>query len=56
MTSTEWIEADYNDVHLLGDTITTNETKLYDGTTTNYVIEILAEDQTNRTMTIKVTK
>ena len=56
MTSTERIEADYIDVHTLGDTITTNRTKLYDGTATNYTIEVLAEDTVQRTMTIKITK
>jgi len=56
MTSTERIDADYNDVYTAGDLITTTQTRLYDLTLTGYSIEILSEDYTNRTMTVRITK
>ena len=56
MTSTVNIYADYNDVYLVGDAINTSATFLYDGTSTNYAVEVLSEDTTLRNMTIKITK
>jgi len=56
MTSTESIEADYNDVFIEGEILDNTRTKLYDGTVTNYAIEIVDADYTTRTMTIKITK
>lgn len=54
MTSTEDIYAEFDDVYVNGDVIDTSKTRLYDGTNTNYSIEVLSSDYTNRTMTIKV--
>lgn len=56
MTSEENIEADYNDVFIQGDVLDSTRTKLYDGSSTGYRIEITNEDYTDRTMTIKITK
>jgi M6 family metalloprotease-like protein len=56
MTSTEDVRADFDDVYTLGDTIPSSKTELYDGSNTNYSIEVVDEDYTNRTMTFKITK
>ena len=56
MTSTEYIRAEYDDVYIDGDSITTSQTKLYDATQTDYAIEVIAEDSDNRTMTLRITK
>jgi len=56
MTATENVKADYNDIYLMGDSINTSATFLYDGTSTNYAIEVLSEDTLNRKMTLKITK
>lgn len=56
MTSTEDIRADYDDVYMIGDSIDTTKTKLYDGTNTGYRIDIIGHDYANRTMTLSVTK
>jgi len=56
MTSSEHINADFNDVYLLGDIIPSNRLTLYDGTVTNYSIEISGQDYIKRTMTFKITK
>ncbi|WP_457743179.1 hypothetical protein [Sulfurimonas sp.] len=54
MTSSEGIRADFRDLYTEGDVIT--DTKLYDGSSPGYSIEIQSENYTNRTMTIKITK
>ena len=56
MTSTTYIEADYNDVLIEGETLGTTRTKLYDGTATGYAIEITSADYNNKTMTIRITR
>ena len=54
MTSKEGIYADFRDVYTLGDVI--DKTRLYNGSSTNYSIEIVDEDYSARTMKIKITK
>ena len=56
MTATASIEADNNDLYTQGDVIDSTRTNLYDGTVTNYRVEVINEDYTNRTMSIKITK
>ncbi|WP_457746778.1 hypothetical protein [Sulfurimonas sp.] len=56
MTSQENRSADFDDVYIVGDTITSDRTNLYDGTLTGYSLEVTAEDTATRTMTIKITK
>ena len=56
MTSTTNINADYNDVLIEGETLDTTRTKLYDGTSTGYAIELTDADYNARTMTIRITK
>lgn len=56
MTSKKDISADYNDVYIQGDIVPSSDTNLFDGTVTGYSIEILNEDYTRRTMTIKIIK
>ncbi|QFR49061.1 hypothetical protein FJR48_04700 [Sulfurimonas lithotrophica] len=56
-TDTQNLAAYFDNVYIQGDTaIPTSETRLYDGTNTNYTIQVIAEDYTNREMTIRVTK
>jgi M6 family metalloprotease-like protein len=56
MTNTEDIRADFNDVYTLGDKIPSSKTQLYSGLNTNYSVEVVGEDYTNRTMTFKIIK
>jgi len=56
MTSTEGIEADYNDVYDVGDVIDTSRTRLYDGTATGYKIEVTNANYTDRSMSFKITR
>lgn len=56
MTSTTGIYANYDDVYTLGNVISTAQTRLYDGTVTNYALEVLSEDYNTRTMTVRITK
>ncbi len=56
MTSTEFIDGSFADVYTEGDTIDTTATQLYNGTFTNYKIEILNDNYNNRSVTIKITK
>ncbi|SFV66537.1 Probable RTX [hydrothermal vent metagenome] len=56
MTSTSGLTASFNDVYTQGDIIGTSATNLYDGTSTNYSIEITNENYTDRTMTFSITK
>ncbi|WP_373003676.1 cadherin domain-containing protein [Sulfurimonas sp.] len=56
LTSTINLKADFDDVYTLGDTIDSTRTKLYDTTDTGYSVTVTAEDYTNRTMTISITK
>lgn len=56
MTNTKDIYADFNDVYTLGDKILSSQIQLYGSVNTNYSIEIVAEDYTNRTMTFKIKK
>jgi M6 family metalloprotease-like protein len=56
MTSTEDIQADFNDVYTVGDQISPSQTQLYGSSETNYSVTVVDEDYTNRTMTFKITK
>lgn len=56
MTNTININAVYNDVYIVGDSINTSATFLYDGTSTNYALEVLSQDTINRKITIRITK
>ena len=56
MTSTEFIDGNFADVYTEGDTIDTVATQLYNGTFTNYKIEILNDNYEKRSVTIKITK
>ena len=56
MTSTEDIEADYNDIYTVGDVIDDSNTSLYDGSKSGYSIEVTQDNYTNRTMTFKIIK
>ena len=56
MTSSENIEADYADVYREGDFISNDRFELYDGTLTGFSVEILEEDYSKRSVTIKVMK
>jgi M6 family metalloprotease-like protein len=56
LTSSTGLTADFDDVYTLGETIDSTRTKLYDNTVTGYSVEVTAEDYTNRTMTISITK
>jgi len=56
LTNTASLKAKFIDVYTPGDSIDSTRTKLYDGTDTNYVVTVTAEDSTNRTLTISITK
>jgi len=58
MTSTTSISANYADVYSSRDVVDATRTKLYDATATatGYGIEIINENYTDRTMTIRITK
>ena len=56
MTKDALIYAKYYDVYTVGESINTSATFLYDGTATNYSINVLSQDTTNRKMTIRITK
>jgi len=56
LTNTASLKAEYRDVYIVGESIDSTRTKLYDNTVTGYSLTVTAEDSTNRTMTISITK
>jgi len=56
MTSTEDIEADFNDVYSVGDSIEEIRLRLYNGDATGYKVEITNENYADRTMQFKIIK
>jgi len=56
MTSFENIRADFNDVYTQGDVVESQRLKLYNGSETNYRIEITSQDYSAKTMSIKISK
>jgi hypothetical protein len=48
--------ADYDDVYILGDVIDSSRTELYNGVSTGYEVEVISENYSDRTMTIRITK
>ena len=56
MAQVRGIKANFYDVFLVGDLMDSRHTTLYGGLVSNYTIEVVSEDTTNRTMTFQISK